>query len=64
MLHQAEARRVPKGGGPTVAESDLVAVRQAEQLRQAGAESGDDVTDARLTMARAEIARCLSSSST
>ena len=54
---EAEGRRVPESGGPAVAEKDLVAHREAEQLTQPLPEAPYDRPYACLAVARAQVGR-------
>lgn len=51
---EAECRDVPEHGGPAVAEHHFVALGQAEQLGQSGADAADEVLHRRLAVAGAE----------
>ena len=54
LADQAERRDVPERGRAAVAEDDLVALGQAEQLGQALADGADEVLDRRLAVGGAE----------
>ena len=45
LAHEPEGGGVPEGGRPAVAEGDLVALGQREELAQAGADAADDGLD-------------------
>ena len=54
FAHQAEGGDLPEGGGPAVAEDDLVAVREGEEVGEPAAQTSDLVLDRRLPVRGAE----------
>ena len=50
LAHEAGGGGVPEGGRSAVAEDDLVAVGQREELAQAGAHAADELPDRRLAV--------------
>lgn len=54
LTDEAEGRDVPEHGGPAVAEHHFIALGQAEQIGQSGADAADEVLHRRLAVAGAE----------
>ena len=59
VAHEPGGGGVPEGGGAAVAERDLVAVGQAEELAEAVADAADQVADRRLAVRGAHQRRLL-----
>ena len=59
LAHQPGGGGVPEGGRAAVAERDLVAVGQREELAEAGADAADQVADRRLAVRGAHQRRLL-----
>jgi hypothetical protein len=57
LAHEAGGGGVPEGGRAAVAQDDLVAVGQREELGQAGAHAADELLDGRLAMRGAHQGR-------
>ena len=57
LLDETERRHVPEHGRAAVAEHDLPAVGQGEQLGEAAADVADEAFDRRLAMRRADDRR-------
>ena len=58
-IDEAGCRGVPERGGPAVAEHDLVAVGEGEEVGDAGADATDELLHGRLAVRCAEQARPL-----